>query len=148
MKELGEYLKETRQGNCVGIEEAAEDLGFPTNALENIENGNTRAFRDMYDLKDKVKEYAKYLGLDPEKVIDEFNDFFFEHTSRIKLSDILEAEKEQSTNQTSTITSPYTKIKERKIEEKHLKIIKAQQEFTPSCELPLGKDEAMLRTCN
>lgn len=123
MKELGEYLKETRQENCVGIEEASEDLGFSISALENIENGNTRAFRDMYDLKDKVKEYAKYLGLDPEKVIDEFNDFFFEHTSRIKLSDILEAEKEQSTNQTSTITSPYTKIKERKIDEKHLKII-------------------------
>ncbi len=74
MKELGEYLKETRENNCVGIEEASEDLNVSVNILENIENGNTRAFRDMYDLKEKVKEYAKYLGLNPEEVIDEFND--------------------------------------------------------------------------
>lgn len=123
MKELGEYLKETRESNCVGLEEASEDLGVSINILENIENGNTRAFRDMYDLKDKVKEYAKYLGLSPEKVIDEFNDFFFEHTSKIKLSDILEAEEEQKNKQIATVTSPYTKIKEKTIDEKHLKLI-------------------------
>ena len=122
MKELGEYLKETRENNCVGLEEASEDLGVSINVLENIENGNTRAFRDMYELKDKVKEYSKYLGLNPEKIIDEFNDFFFEHTSKIKLSDILEAEEEQKNKQTVAVTSPYTKVKEKKIDEKYLKL--------------------------
>ena len=121
MKELGDYLKETRESNCIGLEEASEDLSVSINVLENIENGNTRAFRDMYDLKEKVKDYSKYLGLDPEKIIDEFNDFFFEHTSKIKLSDILEAEEEQKTKQL-TITSPYTKIKEKKVDDKYLKI--------------------------
>ena len=62
MKELGEYLRETRENNYVSIAEAAEDLKIPEITISNIESGNTRAFRDMYELKDKVKEYAKYLG--------------------------------------------------------------------------------------
>ena len=123
MKELGEYLKETRESNCVGLEEASEDLNVSTTILENIEKGNIRAFRDMYDLKEKVKDYAKYLGLEPDKVIDEFNDFFFEHTSKIKLEDILQAEEEQRKKEDTTIVSPYTKIKKQVIDVNKLKII-------------------------
>ena len=91
MKELGEYLKEKRKENGVGLEEAAEDLNLSRDDVENIEAGNIRAFRDVLKLKVMVKDYAKYLGLDPEKVVDEFNDFLFEHTSKISLEDILEA---------------------------------------------------------
>jgi len=111
LKELGDYLRETRESNFVGVEEAAEDLNISPNIIENIEKGNTRAFRDMFDLKEKIKDYAKYLGLDPEKVIDEFNDFLFEHTSKISLRDILEAEEEDRTKNQKKVVSPYTKIK-------------------------------------
>ena len=107
MKELGEYLKEKRKENGVGLEEAAEDLNLTKDDVENIEAGNVRAFRDVMKLKIMVKDYAKYLGLDPEKVVDEFNDFLFEHTSKISLQDILEAkQKKEEENQ---IFSPYTK---------------------------------------
>lgn len=121
MKELGEYLKETRKENCVGLEEASEDLKISKMVLENIENGNSRAFKDMLELKDIVKSYAKYLGLDPDKVVDEFNDFLFEHTSKISLSDILEADKKQTEKK---VSSPYTKIKEKKkyLNAKNIKI--------------------------
>ena len=114
MKELGEYLRETRENNYVSIAEAAEDLKIPEITISNIESGNTRAFRDMYELKDKVKEYAKYLGLDPEKVVDEFNDFLFEHTSKISLKDILEAEEEEkSKEEAKKVASPYTAVKKK-----------------------------------
>lgn len=114
MKELGEYLRETRENNYVSIAEAAEDLKLPEITISNIESGNTRAFRDMYELKDKVKEYAKYLGLDPEKVVDEFNDFLFEHTSKISLKDILEAEEEEkSKEEAKKVASPYTAAKKK-----------------------------------
>ena len=93
MKELGEYLKHTRVDNGVSLAEAAEDLELSTSQLENIESGNVRAFKDVYNLKQYVKQYAKYLGLDPEKVVDEFNGFLFEHTSKISLDDILAAQK-------------------------------------------------------
>lgn len=114
MKELGEYLKETRLTHGVSLEEAAEDLNFTSSQLENIESGNVRAFQDVYSLKEHVKNYAKYLGLNPDKVLDEFNDFLFEHTSKISLSDILEEEakrKEKEKEEKKKIVSPYTKVR-------------------------------------
>lgn len=112
VKELGEYLKETRISNGVSIEEAAEDNNLSITQLDNIENGNIRAFKDVYKLKEYIKSYSKYLGLDPNDVADEFNEFLFEHTSKISLDDILEAKKkmeEKEENEKNKIRSPYTK---------------------------------------
>lgn len=122
MKELGEYLKEHREANSVGLEEASEDLNISKEELENIEEGNIRAFKDVLGLKVKIKSYAKYLGLDPEEVLDEFNDFMFEHTSKISLADILEASKKKDEEQQKQIRSPYTKIRKKKINVKGISI--------------------------
>lgn len=114
MKELGEYLKRTRIGNGVNITEACEDLELSTSQLENIESGNVRAFKDVYELKDYIKLYAKYLGLDSDKVVDEFNGFLFQHTSRISLDDIVAAQKKKDAEE-KKIRSPYTmEVKEKK----------------------------------
>jgi len=108
MKELGDYLKRTRINNGVSITEACEDLEFSTSQLENIESGNVRAFKDVYDLREAIKAYAKYLGLDSDKVVDEFNGFLFQHTSKISLDDILAAQKRKE-DEEKKIKSPYTK---------------------------------------
>ena len=109
MKELGEYLKRTRISNGVSLTEACEDLDFSTTQLENIESGNVRAFKDVYELRDSVKSYAKYLGLDADKVVDEFNGFLFQHTSRISLDDIREAQKKkEELLEEKRVKSPYT----------------------------------------
>ena len=108
MKELGEYLRDHRLSNGVGVEEAASDLNISKDDIENIESGNIRAFKDVLLLKKEVGDYAKYLGLDPDKVIDEFNDFLFEHTSKISLEDILEAKKKIEDDEKEKIHSPYT----------------------------------------
>ena len=109
MKELGEYLKEQREINGINLDEAADDLSISVMELENIEAGNTRAFKDIYNLRDMIKKYAKYLGLDVKKVALEFNDFLFEHTSKISLDDILEAKKRIEEKEEKKIQSPYTK---------------------------------------
>ena len=109
MKELGEYLKRTRMGNGVSLTEACEDLEISTSHLENIESGNVRAFKDVYELRELIKGYAKYLGLDPEKVVDEFNDFLFQHTSKISLDDIRMAQKKKEQEENAKkVKSPYT----------------------------------------
>ena len=122
MKELGEYLKQTRIDNGVGLDEASEDLNIDRNELENIEEGNVRAFKDMLELRSRMKEYAKYLGLDSDTVADEFNDFLFEHTSKISLDDIIEAEKNREKEE-KKITSPYTDIKLKEFDYKKLFIV-------------------------
>ena len=109
MKELGEYLKKTRISNGVSLTEACEDLDFSTSHLENIESGNVRAFKDVYELRDSIKSYAKYLGLDSDKVVDEFNGFLFQHTSKISLEDIREAQKKkEKLLEEKRVKSPYT----------------------------------------
>ncbi len=113
MKELGEYLKHKRIDNGVSITEACEDLELSTSHLENIESGNIRAFKDIYELRNCVKSYAKYLGLDTEKVLDEFNDFLFEHTSKISLDDIQAFQK--GNDQDKKVISPYTKEYKEKV---------------------------------
>ena len=123
MKELGEYLREVRENNGVGIQEASEDLKLSETVLQNVEKGNIKAFRDVLDLKEIIKNYAKYLGLDPDKVIDEFNDFLFEHTSKIKLSDILEAEKKSKEKKEDKIYSPYTRPKKILLDIRYKKLI-------------------------
>lgn len=119
MKELGEYLQDVRRNNGVSLEEAASDLNVDAILLENIEEGNIRAFKDIYYLKDLIKNYAKYLGLDPNKVQEEFNDFLFEHTSKISLSDIMEAKKkkeeEEKAKEEKKVQSPYTKEYKKKV---------------------------------
>lgn len=121
MKELGQYLKDTRINNGVSIDEAAQDLNIDGFLLESIEMGNTRAFKDVLSMKEKVKDYAKYLGLKPEDVIDEFNDYLFEKTSKISLKDIMDAEKDlNKKGEIKKISSPYTIIKPKKKDRKYV----------------------------
>ena len=125
LKEIGEFLKKSRISNCVSIEEAAEDLNLSVIQLENIEDGNIRAFKDMYALRDLVKDYGKYLGLETDNIISEFNDFMFEHTSKISLDDIMEAKKiakEKELEEKTRIASPYTVIRTPKFSFEKLKL--------------------------
>ena len=122
MKEIGSFLKRARIENGVSIDEASIDLNISTAELENLEEGNIRAFKDVYQLKKLVKEYSKYLGIDPDKILDEFNDFMFEHTSKISLDDIKEARKQiKEAEEKPKVVSPYTYIPKEKFSIKKIK---------------------------
>ena len=109
VKELGIYLKKARINNGVSIEEASKDIDVTNTELENIEKGNSRAFKDVYKMKEIIRIYAKYLGLDADKVNDEFNEFLFEHTSKLSITDIKEARESLEQNEEKNkIKSPYT----------------------------------------
>ena len=116
VKEIGEFLKNSRIHNGVSLEEASEDLNLSVLQLENIEEGNVRAFKDVFTLRELVKDYAKYLGIEIDQIMEEFNDFMFEHTSKISLTDIIEAKGAKAPQDTGKdkIASPYTQIKKKK----------------------------------
>ncbi len=107
MKEIGDKLKSSREEAGVTIDEVVEDLGLELNKIKHIENGNKEAFKDTYELKHYIKDYAKYLGLDYEKLTEEFDEFMFDYTSRIPIAQIQQASKEIEKNN-KKITSPYT----------------------------------------
>ena len=110
MKEIGEKLKEARLEMGISIEEAAEDLKLRPSQLENIEEGNQSAFKDIFYLKYFIRDYAKYLGLDADEMVEDFNEYLFDYTSKISLDDIKKASKKQEKNnkKTDRIMSPYT----------------------------------------
>lgn len=116
MKEIGEKLKETRESIGVSIEEASEDLKMLPSQLENIEAGNMNAFKDVFSLKYFVRDYSKYLGLDYEEMLDEYNEYLFDYTSKLSIDDIKKAKKKMNKEKkdgTKKIASPYTAPKRR-----------------------------------
>ncbi len=118
MKNVGKLFKEKRESIGIKEEEAANDLEITIPQLENLEDGNINAFKDIFFLKELVKKYAKYLNVDEEEVLEEFNDFLFDFTSRIPIEEIEEKVKElEKQNEKETrkkISSPYTQKKKRK----------------------------------
>lgn len=111
LNEIGSLLKKTREDTGISIEEAGKDLDIKSVILDNIENGNIGCFKDIYLLKDYIKNYAKYLGLDDDKLINEFNEYMFEYTSKIPVKEIEEKMVEQQKleeTQEIKISSPYT----------------------------------------
>ena len=110
MKEIGEELKKAREEHGVSVEEVAEDLNLRVSQIENIESGNLKVFKDVFYLKCFIRDYAKYLGLDEERIMDEFNEFFFEETSKIPIAEIEKASKEKQREQKleKKVVSPYT----------------------------------------
>lgn len=110
MFEIGNSLKVARESSGVSIEEASKDINIKAVILENIENGNIGCFKDIFELRDYLTTYAKYLGLDYDKIIDEFNEYMFEYTSKIPLKEIEKQVMEQNKEKPEEkIASPYSK---------------------------------------
>lgn len=118
MKEIGNLFKEKREEIGIKISEAASDMEVTEAQLENLEDGASNAFKDIFFLKDLIKKYAKYLNVNEEEVMEEFNEFVFNLTSKIPVDEIeqkvKEIEKENDKEERTRISSPYTKKKVRK----------------------------------
>ena len=115
MNEIGEKLREARESHGVSIEEAAEDLKIRASQLKNLEEGDIKEFKDIFYVKFFVRDYAKYLGLDGEKLLDDFNEFLFDFTSRIPLDKIKEETEKQEKQETKKVVSPYTAPQQKKV---------------------------------
>ena len=112
MKDIGKSFKEARESIGISKEEVIKDLNITESQLDNLEDGNANAFKDIFFLKDLIKKYSTYLNLDEDEIIDTFNDFIFNYTSRIPIDEILEQTKEinlkEKLDDNKRIISPYT----------------------------------------
>lgn len=109
MKEIGNKLRIRREENGVSLEEAANDLKIRVSQLESIEAGRKEDFKDVFSLKYFIRDYAKYLGLDGDALMESFNEYLFEETSKISLEEIEKAKKlKEEKEKDMKILSPYT----------------------------------------
>ena len=129
MKEIGESFKEARETIGISKEEVVKDLSITESQLDNLEDGNVNAFKDVFFLKETIKKYAKYLNLDEDEIMDKFNEFIFGYTSRIPVDDILEKTREfeilEKKNDSNKIVSPYTIKRKKKSTLKYVLIYSA-----------------------
>ena len=109
MFSIGRDLQEARASSGLSIEEVSHDLNIKDVVLENIEAGNIGGFKDIFELKAWILSYAKYLGLNEQHIIDKFNEYMFEYTSKIPVKEIekkvMEHNKEKNVEK---VVSPYT----------------------------------------
>lgn len=112
MEDIAELLKFTREEAGIDLEEVSKDLEISEVFLKNIEEGKIGSFKDIFVLKNYIADYAKYLGLNSNKILDDFNEYLFEYTSRIPIKEI-EKTIELNTKETQDedkIVSPYTQV--------------------------------------
>ena len=111
MNEIGERLKSARELAGISLDEVSEDLNIKVPILDNMEQGNIGCFKDIFLLKEYIHNYSKYLGLSPDDMVNEFNEYLFEYTSKIPVTEIEKQIKEKQKledTQEIRIASPYT----------------------------------------
>ena len=129
MKELGIKFKEKREEIGLKLDEVSKDLDITIPQLENLEEGNINAFKDIFFLKDLIKRYTVYLNLDEDEALEYFNDFVFDYTSKIPVEEIEEKVKEinrqEEIETRKKISSPYTarKVMKAKLKPLYLYLI-------------------------
>ena len=84
MNDIGLKLKEKREENGVSVDEVAEDLKMRPSQIISLEEGRKEDFKDVLFLKYFIRDYAKYLGLDGEEMVDEFNEFLFDYVDNFR----------------------------------------------------------------
>ena len=111
MEDIAELLKETREEAGIELEEVSKDLNIDDLILRNIEEGKIGAFKDIFVLKDYIFEYAKYLGLNCDNVMNDFNEYLFEYTSKIPVAQIEKEIQQSIKDEEDKVISPYTATK-------------------------------------
>ena len=115
MKDIGESFREKREEFGISKEEAANDMDITLAQLDNLEDGNANAFKDVFFLKELIKKYAKYLNISEDEIMSEYNEFMFNYTSRIPVAEIEKKVTEMQKEEKGTskkVVSPYTRIKD------------------------------------
>ena len=66
MKEIGESFRNARETIGISKDEVVKDLNITESQLDNLEDGNANAFKDVFFLKDLIRKYSRYLNLDED----------------------------------------------------------------------------------
>ncbi len=108
MEEIAELLRGTREESGIELSEVSKDLDISVVVLENIEDGKIGSFKNIFLLKEYLTNYAKYLGLDSTKILENFNEYLFEYTSKIPIKEIEKTIELNTKELEDRVASPYT----------------------------------------
>jgi hypothetical protein len=84
MGELGERLRAAREEKELTLEAVAEAIRIPLNYLQALEDESFGAFTSELHARGFLRNYASFLGLDPEEVVDLYDQVRGNPTARRK----------------------------------------------------------------
>ena len=141
MQTIGEKIEETRKRKGISLSEAAEATKIRRDFLLNIESNEYD-----YDLPEIykrgfIKNYAKYLKLNPEKVLSQYQEQLITHSSRTKKNSSDFFTSNTDLNQTADQGSLEPLLEKPSLGKINLdKPTEISEESTTSEELPTNKD--------
>lgn len=74
MEDIGRALKERRESLGLTLEEVERSTRIRTNRLEALEEGAFDSLPSEVQLRGFLRNYSDYLGLDPEDLLDDYED--------------------------------------------------------------------------
>jgi transcriptional regulator with XRE-family HTH domain len=74
MKNIGEFLKTLREGKEISLGEVSKQTKIPIHYLEAIETNNWKLLPASPYIMGYLRIYATYLGLSPDKVINQYKE--------------------------------------------------------------------------
>ena len=78
LENIGRKLKEAREGKGLTLEDVYKETKISKTHLEAIEEGNLSALPEIVYVRGFLKSYAKFLDLDPEEILAEFDSIYRE----------------------------------------------------------------------
>jgi len=73
MDELGHILREARETKGLALKEVQEEIRINTRFLEALESGDYQALPTPAHVRGFLRNYARFLGLDPQPLLDRFS---------------------------------------------------------------------------
>lgn len=84
MNELTQKLKDSREMLKLSLSEVSKDLNIAKEKIEAIENNEIFKYDDIYEFKNDLITYVKYLSQPINNIDNIFNTFMYDFTSKIE----------------------------------------------------------------
>ncbi len=84
---IGNRLKQARRKNKLTLEQAEEQTKVRIKYLQAIEQDNWNIFPNKVYVLGFVRRYARFIGLDEDKIVEEFKREFGEYSTHVKVAE-------------------------------------------------------------
>lgn len=75
MNELGHILREARETKGYTLEDVQEEIRINAKYLKSLENGDYNALPTPVHVRGFLRNYARFLGLDPQPLLDRYESY-------------------------------------------------------------------------
>lgn len=100
MATIGQKLRRAREAKHLTIDEVAEQTKINQNFIVALESDDYQAFNEEFYIKQYIRTYARFLGLNSRTLIADIDEEEYEEKGEIHVSQLLFEQKKRATERT------------------------------------------------